>query len=142
MSTSVIRGADVKLYIGGKLYPEVQSISYTIEYMENEIYGIDSIYPQEIKTDRIAVRGTVQGIRIKLTGGLQAYNIRPRLVDILGSPYVSLEVKDRHTDVRLFFLPQMKVTSETNSVASKGVMRVSFKFKGIVPYGEMDFSNS
>lgn len=138
--SKVIKGSEIKLFIGGKLYAEVQSLSYTIDYSESEIYGIDSPYPQEIKTDKISCQGTINGVRIKLTGGLQGYNARPRINEILHNPYVSLEIRDRQTDTKLLWLPQMKVTSETFSVEAKGIVKLSFNFKGIVPYNEMDIS--
>ena len=69
MAQSVtLKGSGVKLYVSGKLYPEVQSLTYTIDYGESEIYGIDSQFAQEIAPTRVSVQGTVTGIRIKLTG--------------------------------------------------------------------------
>ncbi len=136
--STVIKGAECKLFIGGKVYAEVQSISYTLDYGETEIYGIDSPYPQEIAHTKTTVQGTVSGVRVKLTGGLQGYNARPRINEILYNPYVSLEIRDRQTDTKLLWLPQMKVTSETFSVEAKGIVRLSFAFKGIVPYNEID----
>ena len=44
----IIKGAECKIYIAGKLFAELQSINYTIDYGETEIYGIDSQYAQEI----------------------------------------------------------------------------------------------
>ena len=138
--SKVIKGAEIKLLIGGKVYAEVQSISYSINYSETEIFGIDSIFAQEIKTDRVTCSGTISGVRVKLTGGLQGYDLRPRINEILHAPYVSLEIRDRQTDTKLLWLPQMKVTSENFSVTAKGILKINFSFKGIIPYGEMDIS--
>lgn len=139
MARSVsLQGSGVKLYIGGKLYPEVQSLTYTIDYGETEIYGIDSQYPQEIAPTRLSVQGSVSGIRVKLTGGLQGYEARSRINEILYAPYVSLRIKDRASDIDLLWLPQMKVTSENIQFQAKGVVRLNFNFKGIIPYNEID----
>jgi len=136
----VLKGAEVKCYISNKLYAEIQSIQYTIDYAETEIYAIDSPFPQEIAPGRVSVQGSVQGLVIKDLGGLQAYDIRSKINEILHAPYISLRLKDRHSDRDFFWLPQMKVTSETISIQAKGVVKVSFTFKGIIPYNPGDLN--
>lgn len=136
----VLRGADCRLFISGNEYPEVQSINYTIDYGEDAIYGIDSVYPQEIAVTRIAVQGQISGVSVKLKGGLQGHDIRTKINEILYHPYTSLRIKDRHSDKDIFWLPQMKVTNERFSVNAKGVATVSFSFKGIIPYNQLDMS--
>ena len=136
----VLRGADVKIYLGGNLYAESQGITYTIDYGEQEIYGIDSQFPQEIAPTRVSVQGTISGIRIKMAGGLQSYNIRTKINEILFAPYISLKVMDRHSDLVLLFVPNIKVTNEQVQVQTKGIVRVTFNFKGIVPYNLLDLN--
>lgn len=139
MSRSVtLKGAEVKLYINGKSFPEVHSINYTIDYGDSEIYGIDSPFPQEIAPGKIAVQGTVSGVKIKGTGGLQGYEIRTKINEVLHSPYTSLKLHDRNTDESILWLPQMKVVSESVQIASKGTVRFSFTFKGIIPFNTLD----
>lgn len=141
MSQSVVlKGAEVKCYVSNKLYAEVQSIQYVTDYAEQEIYGIDSQFPQEIAPGRVSVQGTVTGLVIKGLGGLQAYDLRAKINEILHAPYTSLRLKDRHSDKDLFWLPQMKVVSEQISIQAKGVVRVSFTFKGIIPYNPLDLN--
>jgi len=139
-SSTVLKGPEIKVYISGKLYAEVQSLNYTIDYGEQEIYGIDSQYPQEIAPTRLSVQGTISGVRVKLSGGLQSYQARTRINQILYAPYSSLRIKDRASDADLLWLPQMKVINESISVEAKGVARLSFTFKGIIPYNEIDLS--
>lgn len=134
----IMRGADIKLYLGGKLYTAVNSISYTIDYSEQEIYGIDSAFPQEIAVTRVSVQGSVGGFRIKSMGGLQGSNVTTKIQDILHSPYISLRIKDRHTDADILWIPQIKVTNEQMQIRAKGVVQVSFNFKGIMPFNELD----
>ena len=136
----VLRGADIKIYIGGKLFKGATSVNYTIDYHETEIYGINSSFPQEIAPTRVSVAGSVQGIRVKLSGGLQGNGLRSKINEILHSPYVSLQIKDRHSNDVLLWLPQMKVSSEQFSAQIKGVVRVSFSFKGIIPYNTLDIA--
>ena len=141
MSQSVVlKGAEVKVYVAGKLFAEVQSIQYTIDYGEQEIFGIDSAFAQEIAPGRVSVQGTVSGLVIKTVGGLQAYDLRTKINDILHGPYVSLRLKDRHSDKDLFWLPQMKVVNESVSIQAKGVVKLTFSFKGIIPYQPIDMN--
>ena len=141
MSQSVVlTGAQIKVYVAGKLYPEIQSIQYTIDYSEQEIYGVDSQFPQEIAPGRVSVQGSVSGLVIKMVGGLQAYDLRTKINEILHGPYISLRIKDRHSDSDLFWLPQMKVVNEQVSIQAKGVVKISFQFKGIIPYNPLDLN--
>ena len=133
-----LTGSLVKIYISGKLYKEAQSITYTIDYAENEIYGIDSQFPQEIAPGRVSVKGSISGVRVKLSGGLQGAEARTKINQILYSPYTSLRVKDIASDMDILWVPQMKVTSENVQIQAKGVVRLSFNFKGIIPYNELD----
>lgn len=139
MSQSVVlKGAEVKCYVSNKLYAEVQSVQYTIDYGETEIFGIDSPFAQEIAPGRVSVSGSVTGLVIKNLGGLQSYDLRAKINEILHAPYTSLRLKDRHSDKDIFSLPQMKVVSEQVSIQAKGVVKVSFSFKGIIPYNPLD----
>jgi hypothetical protein len=139
MARSVtLQGAGVKVYISGKLCPEVQFLTYTIDYGEDAIYGIDSQMAQEIAPTRLSVQGSVNGVRLKLTGGLQGYEARTRINEILHAPYTSLRVHDMRSDRDILWLPQMKVTSETIQIQAKSTVKLNFNFKGVVPYGEID----
>lgn len=134
----VLKGAEVRLYIAGKLYPEARSVSYTVNYGENEIYGIDTPFAQEIATDRVSVQGQVNGVRIKYSGGLQGKGARPKINEILQGQYVAIRIQDRFSQQDILFLPQAKIISENVNISSKNVVTLSFGFKGIVPYGEVE----
>jgi len=139
MSKSIVlKGADIKLYLNDQLYPEVQALSYIIDYMENEIYGIDQVFPQEITTTKVSVSGSVDGIRTKYSGGLQAKALRPLIFDIVAAPYVNLKIVDRSTGEEILYIPNIKVGSESFSVAAKGVAKIGFKFKGLIPLNPLD----
>lgn len=134
----VVAGAMIKLFVNGRLYKEVQELSYDIEYGEEEIFGIDSPFPQEIATNKVVVQGNISGIKIKLSGGLHGYDLRPEIVNVLSSPYVSIRIQDRHSREDLLYVPNAKIVSHQVGAAIKGVMRVSFKFKGLIPYETLD----
>jgi hypothetical protein len=135
-----ISGAVVKIFIGGVLYPEAQAVSWNIDYGEEPLYGIDSPFPQEIRQTRISVQGQVSGIRLRASGGIQSRNARTLMSEALQAPYVSIQIKDRASDEVLLFLPQAKIISQSNSVSAKGVLQLSFGFKGIIPLEANDIS--
>jgi len=138
MAQRTIAGAHLKLYINGIVYNEAQQISYTIDYGEQPIYGIDSAFPQEIKISRISVQGSVQGVRIANSNGTQGYDLRTGIRDSIFNPYVALRVTDRRTGEDIIFIPYAKVTNEQFSVNAKGVASLSFSFTGLQAMQPLD----
>lgn len=126
-----ISGAHINLHINGKPYNEVQQISYTIDYGEEAIYGIDSVFPQEIKITRISIQGSVSGVRVGGSGGLQGQDIRPKITESIFSPYISIRISDRKTGEQIMWIPSAKIVNEQVSVSAKGNMTVSFSFLGL-----------
>jgi hypothetical protein len=140
MPSYVLTGAHIKLYINNVLYKEVQAIQFSIDYGEQETYGIDSPYPQEIATSRIAVRGSVQGLRLKMSGGLQAKNMRPLFQDVAANPYISVRIQDRQTGEDIMFVPNAKIVRESHSIATKSTYKMNFEFTGMIPLMALDRS--
>lgn len=138
--SKTITGARVLVYINGDVYNECQSISLDIDYSESEIYGIDSVYVQEIAPGKVSVRGSINGLRTTLSGGLQAKNMRPLALNILTSPYISLRIVDRLTSEDIIFIPQCKVTREKHQTGAKQKYSLSFDFVGVVPLLALDRS--
>lgn len=131
MVQKTIAGAQVSLHINGKLYNEVQQLSYTIDYGEEPIYGIDSIFPQEIKITRVSIQGSVSGVRLAGSNGLQGQDIRPKITDSMFAPYVSIRISDRRTGEQIMWIPYARVTNEKVDISAKGVVKVSFSFLGL-----------
>lgn len=135
-----LTGAHIKLYINNQVYKVVQSITLTVDYGEQEIYGIDAAHAQEIAPTRLSIRGSVQGLRVKNSGGLQAQNMRPLFIDLLASPYISIRIQDRSTSEDILYIPQAKVSQESHSVATKSTYKMNFSFVGQVPLFALDRS--
>jgi hypothetical protein len=131
MVQKTISGAHINLHINGKLYNEVQQLSYTIDYGEEPIYGIDSIFPQEIKITRVSIQGSVSGIRIAGSNGLQGKDIRPKITDSAFAPYISIRISDRRTGEQIMWIPYAKVVNEKVDFSAKDTVKVSFSFVGL-----------
>jgi hypothetical protein len=127
----VISGAHINLHINGKMYNEVQQLSYTIDYGEEPIYGIDSIFPQEIKITRVSIQGSVSGVRIANSNGLQGQSIRPKITNSQFAPYVSIRISDRRTGEQIMWIPNAQIINEKVDVSAKGNMTLSFNFLGL-----------
>jgi hypothetical protein len=133
-----LTGAVIAIYWNNAQYKEIADISFTVDYGEEEIYSIDSPYPQEIAGNKIMVSGSVKSFRLKLNGGLQGKNLRPLFTDVSQAPYVGLRITDRSTSEDIIFIPQCKITSETHTIPAKGVYMIDFNFKGIIPLFALD----
>lgn len=138
--TLVLTGAHIKLYLNNKVYKEVQSITLDVDYGEEEIYGIDSPYPQEIAGNRVTCKGSVRGLRVKYSGGLQAKNLRPLFQDFAASPYISIRIQDRSTGEDIAFIPNAKVSRENHSSVIKSTYKLNFDFIGQIVLFALDRS--
>ncbi len=133
-----ITGAMIEIYWNNNQYKEVADVSFTVDYGEEEIYGIDSPYPQEIAGGKVTISGTVKSFRLKQSGGLQGRSLRPLYTDVSAAPYVGLRVTDRSTGEDIIFIPQCKVSSESHTIPTRGTYRIDFNFKGMVPLFALD----
>lgn len=140
MALLTLAGPHIKVYINNKVYPYIKSISLNVDYGEVENYGIDAEYAQEIAPTRISVRGSVQGLRVKMSGGLQAMNMRPLFTDIAAGPYISIRISDRTTQEDILFIPNAKITKEAHVISVKQTYQLNFDFVGQVPLFALDRS--
>lgn len=137
----VISGGLIRLYVNNKIYTVAQSVQYTVDTGEYEVRGINSPYPQEIAGGGpVSVRGSVMGVRVKQSGGVQGSNLRPLFSDIAASNYVSLRLEDRSTGETLWSVPKAKVSRISEGVAIKGIYKVSFDFIGQIPFYPLDLA--
>lgn len=139
MAQSVLlTGALIKVYLNNQLYNTVQAISYSIDYGELPIYGVDSPFPQEIGPGRVSVSGAIQGLRIKYSGGVQAFNGRPTIFDTLASPYISIRIQDRASGEDILFIPSAKINRQDFQASAKGTAKLNLSFTGLVPFEPLD----
>lgn len=140
MASLVLVGANIRLYINNKIENTVQGITFTVDYGEMEIYGIDSPWAQEIAPTKCTVRGTISCIRTVNSGGLQGKKMRPLFSDIAPSAYISIRVNDRKSNEDILFIPNAKVTKETHTVQAKATYKLVFDFVGQIPLFALDRS--
>ena len=138
MASFVLTGSHCVVYINNKIYKVAQGISFDIDYGEEPIYGIDSAYAQEIAPTKVTVKGRINGVRVKQSGGIQADNLRPFFTDLAASPYISIRITDRQSGEDILFIPQAKVSRESHQIAAKSTYKFSFDFVGVIPLSPID----
>lgn len=138
MASYILTGAHIKVYVNNKLYKVAQAVSFDIDYGEVEIYGIDAPYAQEIAGTKVTVRGRIQGLRLKYSGGIQGSDLRPLFTDTAASPYISIRIQDRQSGEDIIFIPQAKISKESHQVGTKSTYKLNFDFTGIVPLMALD----
>jgi hypothetical protein len=126
----VLNGALIKVYINNQLYPQIKSLSVTYDTADYEIYGIDSILPQEVAPGKVSVVGSIDGIRLINDGGLLASRVREALKNLMSGPYISIRVTDRISEEDILFIPKAKVNSESWVFPAKGSVQHKFSFRG------------
>jgi hypothetical protein len=131
-------GSQIIVYINNQPYKVTQSLTFEVDYGEEAIYGIDTPYAQEIAGGRVVVRGSVKGLRIKNSGGLQGYNLRPLFTDLMASPYVSIRVADRTTGEDIVLVQSAKISNESHTASIKGSYKLNFDFVGQIPLFALD----
>jgi len=137
----VISGALCRLYLNNKVYSVAQSVTLNYETGEYSIYGINSPDPQEIAGGgQNVVRGSVRGLRIKNSGGIQGVNGRPLFSDRAASNYVSLRLEDRSTGETIWSIPKAKINNVSESIAIKGTYKINFDFIGQILFWPLDLS--
>lgn len=136
----VIPGARINLYVNNTLYKECDNVSFTINKDIDVIMGIDSAYPQELAVNMVKVSGQVRGMRLKLSGGLQAKNMQPLYTEVVQGAYISVRIEDRLTQEPIFSCFNVMVTDENHSIPAKGIYRLDFSWVGMVPLMALDIS--
>lgn len=138
MAQYSISGAQILIYLNEKKFVTSQAINFSVDTGEKYIYGIDSIFAQEIIPTKMSVTGNINGLRLRNSGGIQALAGKSLLVDILSAPYISIRITDRVTKEDILFIPRCKISNESHTVSAKGIYKINFAFMGLIPLFALD----
>lgn len=126
-----LRGADVQLYINGRIFPICTGVRWRSDAGRHAIYGIDQRTPFELAPGQASVKGTVECLRQRQDGGLEGRGITaPERLTLL-EKYVSMALVDRSTDTIVFVIDEAAVNGQNWNVNAKGQLAGSFDFEGI-----------
>lgn len=130
MPALTLAAGNINFYINNQIYKVTQALTLEVDYNEESVYGIDCPWPQEVMPGKVMIRGSVKGLRIKNSGGLQGSNMRPLFTDLAASPYVSIRIQDRTTNEDIALIVNAKISNEMHSMTAKGMYRLDFNFIG------------
>ncbi len=131
MRSKTLRGLDCILYINGRPWSVVDSVSWDVDYGVEETYGIDCIQPQEVATGRVRLNGDLHFFRQHNTAGVEGIGIIPVESDLTRERYFYLQIVDRQTDTTYFEVPRCKLRRQQGSARAKGIVEGSLSFTGL-----------
>jgi hypothetical protein len=130
MQAKSLTGANLKIFINGRLFGIGTASEWHADYGRKTIFGIDSYLPQEIASGQVTVNGSIDCIRTKLSGGLEGAGIAANDQNILLEKYIRITLIDRQTDTTIFNCFNALVSSQSWKASSGSIMRGSFSFIG------------
>jgi hypothetical protein len=139
MQQVIQTGAGVKLLINGIVVGFATGISFTRGINTKEIYGIDSPLPQEIIATTYSVRGTLTGLRVRDSGGLDGYGIMDisDLSRYFNFKYSTIEVVDRATSKTIYTIQKCVFDQDSWNIQARAPITFSANFKGVFVTNEV-----
>lgn len=125
----VLTGAAVRVFLNERLIPGLQSIQWTKNYHEMPIYGIDIPVPQEIASQKLSIRGAMNGVVvIDKEAWYRAEDIIPKLESLFDAPYTVLRIEKRRTKEDLVVFQNVKIESVSFSIAAQNTIKWTCTF--------------
>lgn len=131
MPALTIVGAQVIVYINGRVYGQAESFEWESLTPKKPIFGIDSPDPFELAPTTTQCRGTLGAVRTHGDGGFQGAGVIAAYPDLTREKYFTLVLVDRVTKTILFEAALCSASMEKWRVAPKNIMRGTMSFEGI-----------
>lgn len=123
-------GARSLLKVNGRLVGFAFNISWRIDTSAVEITTIDDYMPYELAPQRVSVSGTMSALHIPGQGiGVQLW--QPDLLNFLTQEYITIEVRDSHTDQLLFYTNKAMITSRQEDIKVDSLASVQLSWRAI-----------
>lgn len=132
-------GAGVRLVVNGVIIGFATGLTFTRSTSSKFIYGIDSPYAVEIAKTAYSVQGTLTGLRIRDSGGLDGVGImdESNASAYFNSKYCVMEIVDRATNKNMFTIQKVIFDQDSWSIQAKQLVSFSANFKGIFVSNEV-----
>ena len=129
--SKTLRGADIRVFINGKIYSSIVSVRWSTSNGMHAIMGIDSSTPFELASSTCSVKGTFEILRIRASGGLEGAGISPPEAAVLLGKYFGLTIVDRLSDTVILQVDEAAVVDQNWTISTRSLMSGSFSFEGI-----------
>ena len=123
-------GARTIIRINGKVAAFAFSVSWDVNTAQDEIWTIDDWTPYELAPKRISVEGTIGGFHIPGKGPTPLL-ISPNSLSFLFHKYITIEIRDRTTDMLLFKTEKAVVTSRHETLQAEQMGLLTLQWKAI-----------
>ena len=133
-----LRGADVKVFINNKLFKNATGITFSMSTGRHEIRGVDYDHPFELAPGPQTVKGTIELVRKRNSGGLEGQGVSPPSTKVLREKYFTIAVIDRVTDTVIMYVEEAAVVEQNWTVSQRGLYTGTFSFVGIGWANEAD----
>lgn len=137
-TAKTLSGADIKVYVNGRLYSPVSGLKFSASYGRSPLMGIDKSTPFELTSGVCEVKGTLDIFRRRTDGGIQGAGIAATERLILQERYFSLTVVERLSDSVVLQINEASVSDESWNIG-RGIIQGSVSFTGIGWSNEADF---
>jgi hypothetical protein len=141
----VLSGARTLVSINGQPFAAGYVLDYAIDYLADELLGVDSVLPEELAPGGIRVSANLRVFRTP-ENDPTALNIAPKAdqmspqAEYSKSGYITIEIRDRVTDKTVLFLPRARVLRRTGSVQAEDLLSENWSIRGIGFMGPGDTS--
>lgn len=129
-SARYMSGARCILKINGRLVGFAFSVSWEIQTLADEIYGIDDYLPQDIAPNKIRVTGTLSQLHIPGRGPSVEFH-QANIGSFLHQKYIGIEVRDSATDWVLFKANKVLVTMRREDVKAEQLANITLNWVAI-----------
>jgi hypothetical protein len=126
-----LRGADIKVFINGQLFPPATSLRFSATTGRHAIRGVDSHTPFELASGPAEVKGSIEVLRKRASGGLEGAGVVAPEEKILLERYFSLTVVDRLSDTVVLQIDEAALVDQNWSFPGRGIVTGNFSFEGL-----------
>lgn len=125
-----LRGADLQVYINGKLFAICTGFRFSEDFGRRSIFGIDKDTSFELAPGQSSIKGSIDCLRLHQDGGIEGYGVAAPQSYRLLEKYFSLAIVDRSTDTIIIAVEDAAVSNQTWQVTAKGTLTGTFMFEG------------
>lgn len=126
-----LRGADIQVYVNGKLFAVATGVRWQSDSGRHAIYGIDQITPFELAPGQSHITGAIECVRHRQDGGLEGRGVTAPESKTMLEKYFGLAVVDRSTDTVILAIESAAVSTQNWQVSAKGELTGTFNFEGL-----------
>ena len=139
MQQNLQNGSGIKVLINGNLCAFATGINFTRSTNTKAVYEIDNPFAREIMTTTYSVSGSLTGLRVRGSGGLDGAGIMNASTasSFFTQKYCVIEIVDILSKVTLYTINQVVFDQDSWNIQNRQMLTFSANFKGIFMRNEV-----